>query len=130
MSNITFSNNDVVECDRGMSIYARDGAHIHGVRFIGNRFEKPYTDYQQKLVCFEVKKRNGLSRISDILIQDCTVNQHWPQPSTITGLAEGYGVSNVRFVNYRYAGTLCRSPVEAHLRIGKHVDTIHFEIVE
>lgn len=127
MSDITFAHNDVIECDRGMSIYARDGVHVHAVRFIGNRFESNYPDYEQKLVCFEVKKREGLSRISDILIQDCTVNQRWPQPSTITGLSEGYDVSNVRFVNYRYGGKLCTSPEEADLKIGKHVKDITFE---
>ena len=130
MSDITFANNEVIECDRGMAIYARDGTHVHSVRFIGNHFERNYPDYQQKLVCFEVKKRNGLSRISNILIQNCSASQRWPEPSTISGFARDYGVSNVRFVNYRYGGKLCSSPAEADLKIGPHTQSIRFEISE
>lgn len=126
MRNITFAYNEVIECDRGMSIYARDGAHVHAVKFIGNNFESPYHDYEQKLVAFEVKKRNGLSRISDILIQDTTVNTRWPKPSEIKGLAEGYGVSDVRFVNYRYNGVVCTSPADADLKLGRFVEGVTF----
>jgi hypothetical protein len=126
MRNITFAYNEVIECDRGMSIYARDGTHVHSVKFIGNNFESPYHDYEQKLLVFEVKKRNGLSQISDILIQDTTVNTPWPKPSTMRGLLEGYGVSNVRFVNYRYNGVVCASPEDADLTLGPFVEGVTF----
>ena len=109
-----------------MSIYARDGTHVHAVKFIGNHFESPYRDYEQKLLVFEVKQRNGLSRISDILIKDTAVNTRWPKPSEIKGLAKGYSVSDVRFVNYRYNGVVCASPTDADLKLGRFVDNVTF----
>lgn len=127
MRNITFAHNEVIECDRGMSIYARDGTHVHSVKFIGNNFETPYRDYEQKLLVFEVKKRNGLSRISDILIQDTTVHTRWPKPSTMRGLMKGYGISNIRFVNYRYNGIVCTSPADADLNLGRLVEGVTFD---
>ena len=42
MKDILFENNQVIESDRGMALYARDGTHMHNIRFIGNRFESPF----------------------------------------------------------------------------------------
>jgi hypothetical protein len=130
MKDILFIDNQVIECDRGMSIYVRDGAHVHGVRFIGNRFESGYLDYQQKLIDFEVRERHGRGRISNVLILDCGTEERWQRPSSIIGLSPQHGISAVRFVDYRYAGRVCRSPLEADLKIGSHASQIHFEVTQ
>lgn len=127
MKDITFENNMVIECDRGMAIYARDGTHVHDVRFIGNHFEKHYPDYNQQLLHFLVQKRHGLSRVSDILVKDCVIYQPWPRSSLIRGLQSGHGISNITFVNFTYDGELCISATDANLKIGDHVKNVEFK---
>ncbi|MEM9158115.1 MAG: glycosyl hydrolase family 28 protein [Verrucomicrobiota bacterium] len=122
MRDVTFENNDVVECDRGMALYARDGTHMHNIRYIGNRFEAPYPDYYQRLIHFEVKKRYGLSRISDVLIKDCAAEIPWPEASLVNGFAKGFGVSGVRIENLRIGDKKVTSAEEANLEVGKHAE--------
>jgi hypothetical protein len=127
MKDILFENNQVIESDRGMALYARDGTHMHDIRFIGNRFERPYPEYQQRLIDFRITERHGLSRISSILIKDNMVDQRWTQPSRISGLAEGHGISGVLFDNLVYAGKQCLSAEDLNLDAGPHATNITFQ---
>jgi hypothetical protein len=127
MRDIRFINNQVIESDRGMALYARDGTHMHNIRFVGNRFERPYPDYQQRLIDFRITERHGRSRISDVLIKDNIADERWAQASLIRGLAGDAGISGVVFENLVYAGRQCRSPQELGLEIGPHAKDISFK---
>ncbi len=127
MKDILFENNQVIESDRGMALYARDGTHMHNIRFIGNRFESPFEDYQQKLVHFRISERHGLSRISNILIKDNIADEKWRNQSQILGLSEDYGISNVVFENLVYAGKRVLSAEEANLKVGPFAEDIIFK---
>ena len=127
MKDILFENNQVIESDRGMALYARDGTHMHDIRFVGNHFERPFRDYQQRLIDFQMRERHGLSRISNILIRDNVADEEWAQRSMIVGLDENHGVSNVVFDNLFYAGRRCLSPEEANLHVGLFAKDIVFK---
>lgn len=127
MRDIRFENNDVIECDRGMSLYARDGTHMHNIRYIDNRFEEPYPDYQQRLIHFEIKKRNGLSRISNVLIQNCQAEVAWPETSLIRGFDEGHGISGVVIDNLVIAGEKIKSAEMANLEVGRFAEPPEFK---
>ena len=126
MKDILFENNQVIESDRGMALYARDGTHMQDIRFVGNRFERPFPDYQQRLIDFRMTERFGLSRISDVLIKDNIVDERWSQPSLIKGLTEDHDISNVQFENFVYAGEKILSPETASIEAGPHANGISF----
>jgi hypothetical protein len=128
MKDIRFLDNDVIESDRGMSLYARDGTHMHNIEFIGNRFERPYAEYQQRLIDFRMTERHGLSRISDVLIKDNVVDRSWRQASLIRGLSAEHGISGVVFENLDIAGTMCRSADDIPLEAGPHAREISFKV--
>jgi hypothetical protein len=127
MKDILFENNQVIESDRGMALYARDGTHMHDIRFIGNRFERPYPEYQQRLIDFKITERHGQSRISDILIKDNVVDQKWRQASIIRGLSDKHDISNVVFDNLLYSGKQVLSAEDLDLEIGPHARNITFK---
>jgi hypothetical protein len=126
MKDILFENNQVIESDRGMALYARDGTHMHNIRFIGNRFERPFPDYQQRLIDFRMTERYGLSRISDVLIKDNIVDERWSQPSLIKGFSEDHDISNVLFENFVYVGERVLSPDVANIEVGPHTKEVSF----
>lgn len=126
MRDIRFENNQVIESDRGMALYARDGTHMHDIRFIGNRFERPFPDYQQRLIDFRITERYGRSRISNILIKDNIVDEEWTQASLIEGLSEDHDISGVLIDNLVYAGKQCLSPTDLNLEAGPHTTDIEF----
>ena len=81
MSGILFEDNDIIECDRGMSLYVLDGTSIHDVIYRNNRFERNYPDNIQAPYHFYVKKRNEnsqLGSIYDVTLQDCIFEQSFP----------------------------------------------------
>ena len=86
MKHIIFENNDVLECDRGMAVYVRDGAAVDSVFYLNNRFERNFPDAQQKLIHFEVDKRNEDSKLGSlkhILIKDNKAYEVFPKQSEI-----------------------------------------------
>lgn len=127
MKDILFENNQVIESDRGMALYARDGTHMHDIRFIGNHFERPYHDYQQRLIDFRISERHGLSRISNVLIRDNTADATWAQQSQLIGLDEEHGISNVVFDNLVYAGKHCLAAEDANLHVGSFTKDVAFK---
>ncbi len=112
---IAFEHNDILGCDRGMSLYIEDGAEIENVRFVGNRFEKPVLDAKQRLIDFYTHDRKGGGRIRNVLIKDTEVDQRWPRASTIMSFC-GY-FHGIRFENYSIAGKVCRSLDEADVLV-------------
>jgi hypothetical protein len=130
LENIAFEYNEVLSADRGMSLYCPDGALFRDVRFIGNSFEACSMDNRRRLIDFTVTKRDGLGAIRNVLIKDCVLHKPWPNKGTIRGLSPTNQVSHVRFVNFRIAGKLCRSPDEAQLGPTAFAETISFTAAE
>jgi len=96
MKNITFENNDIIECDRGMALYVNDGAVLDSIAFINNRFERNHPDAQKKAIHFEVDKRNPdskLGTIKHVLIKDCTFNKAFPNKSVIDYNGDTIGIN-------------------------------------
>jgi hypothetical protein len=100
---------------------------MHDVRFVGNYFEQPFQDYQQKLIHFRISERHGRSRISNVLIKNNLVDERWVLPSQLIGLDEEHGISNVVFDNLVYAGRHCLSEEDANLRAGPFTKDIVFK---
>jgi len=107
VTDVTFAENDVIECDRGMTLAVEDGATCRRIRYINNRFELPYRDARQRLIDFYIWNRSGGGRIQDVLIKDCRADARWPRSSTLIGYDEKNFISGVRFENYCYAGKTC-----------------------
>ena len=112
---ISFEDNDILGCDRGMSLYIEDGAHIEDVRFVGNRFEKPVLDAKQRLIDFYTHDRKGDGKgggqIRNVLIKDTVVDRRWPRASTIMSFHGSF--EGIHFDNFTIAGKVCESLGEA-----------------
>ena len=128
MKNIEFIDNEVLECDRGMSLYVRDGADVSNIRFINNRFEKLYIDDFHKLLHFEVRERHGKGRIRDVLIRDCKAMLPWPQPSEFLGLDSEHTISGVRIENLTIAGELVRKAEDIPLIVNDYVENLEISV--
>lgn len=66
MHNIRFLENDIIECDRGISLYVADGTDLHDVLYKGNRFEKNYADTLMMPFHFYARKRTPQSKAGHI----------------------------------------------------------------
>jgi len=111
MKNITFENNDIIECDRGMALYVYDGAVLDSITFINNRFERNHPDGQKKAIHFEVDKRNPDSKLGSIkyvLIKDCTFYKAFPNKSVIEYNGDTIGI-NVTIQNLTIANNKVNS---------------------
>lgn len=117
IKNITFENNDVIECDRGMAIYVYDGATLDNIFYINNRFERNYPDAQRKAIHFEVDKRNPESKlgfIKNVLIRDCNFINQFPNKSVIEYNGDTIGI-NVTIQNLNIAGIKVESLESARI---------------
>ena len=128
--NVTFMDNDVVECDRCMSLYCKDGAIFSNIRYINNRFESCFKNNRQRMLDFYIKKRGGLGQIRNVLIADCQFKSPWPQASTMAGYDKKYIISDVCFENFRIAGKLCHNAEEANIEIKEHVHYVTFSVTQ
>ncbi len=104
MRNITFKDNEVLECDRGISVYVSDGARLDHIRYLDNHFVRNFPDQQRKCIHITVNKRNPESKLGSIhrlLIRNCTFDNPFPRKSVIRYDGEGIGidgqVSRLRF---------------------------------
>ncbi|MCE9616058.1 MAG: right-handed parallel beta-helix repeat-containing protein [Lentisphaerae bacterium] len=116
---ISFEDNDILGCDRGMSLYIEDGAEIEDVRFVGNRFEKPVLDAKQRLIDFYTHDRKGDGKgggqIRKVLIKDTVVDQRWPRSSTIMSFHGSF--DGIHFDHFTIAGKVCESLGEADVLV-------------
>jgi len=105
MKNILFKNNDVLESDRGISVYCYDGAEISAI-YDNNRIEKNITDSRQALVSIEVKPRFPESRVgkADIQILNTKALVQFPRLSHIAYEGNNCEDLKVMFVNFEVAG--------------------------
>lgn len=129
---ITFEDNDVVEADRAMSLYCSDGAKFESIRWLNNRIERTYPDVLQRTIHFRVIDRGGeeAGHIRDILIKDTEVATASPNPPTMQGYDEEHGIRDIRFVNFKVGGEMCRSAADARLETNEFVSGVTFWVDE
>lgn len=124
MKNILFEDNDVIESDRGMSLYCSDGASYENIRYINNRFEDNHPDAKRCGINFTIIKRNADSKpgqMKDILIKDCSFVKPFPKVSEIFGLDTGHRIQ-LSIENLQIAGESCKACILAQLKINEFVD--------
>lgn len=126
IEDITFEGNDVLLCDRGMTLYCYDGATCENIRFVNNHFEEPHRDIKQRLIDFAIRERAGKGRIRNVLIRNCRAEQHWPQKSTLCGLDSDHDISGVHFENFVVAGKVCLNAADAKVMIQRHATDVSF----
>lgn len=127
MKNISFINNDILECDRGMALYVHDGATLDSISFINNRFERNHPDAQKKAIHFDVDRRNPESKlgtIKHVLIKNCSFLKSFPNKSVIEYNGETNGI-NVTIKNLKINGKKVKTLEEA--RIDAVNSTINFQ---
>ena len=94
--NVLFEDNDVVESDRGMSLYCADGALFEAISYIKNRFEDNYPDAKQSWMNFTITKRNPDSKPGNmvgILVKDCSFKHPFPKVSEISGFDDTHRIA-------------------------------------
>ncbi len=129
MRDILFENNDILEARRAFIISIMDGHEYRNLRFIGNRIEKLLPGKTQFPVHVHIRRRsaeNGGGRIQDILFQDLSVEEEYPQPSKLTGLTAENDIRGIHFVNYTIAGRVRLNAADANVQIGPFVTDVTF----
>lgn len=127
MKNIVFSNNYVVEADRGLALYCNDGATFENIQFINNYIERNYPDSRRRAIHFQIRNRSGAGVIKNILIKDCTIGEGFVKGSEILGLDAKHTVDGVVFKNLTVGGELCLQPEKLQLITNEFVKNIRFE---
>jgi pectate lyase len=115
MKNITFENNDVLEADRGMTLYCYDGAVYENIRYINNRFERTHPDRCQCGIHFRIRRRTKESRsgiMKQILIKDCSFSHAFPNLAQMTGLNDDHMIE-LTIENLTIEGIPCSIENEA-----------------
>jgi hypothetical protein len=124
MKDILFENNDVVESDRGMSLYCSDGASYENIRFINNRFEDNYPDAKRSGMNFTIIKRNVSSKpgqMKDILVKDCSFKAPFPRSSEIFGFDADHQI-RMTIDNLQITGKKCNDLNEAQIKKNDFAD--------
>jgi hypothetical protein len=119
-------NNDVVESDRGMSLYCADGATFDNIRYINNRFESNYPDAKRCGINFTITKRNANSRageMKNILIKDCSFISEFPRVSEILGFDKDHRIS-LTIENLQVGGKKSTGLIESGFKTNEFTDLI------
>ncbi len=127
MSHISFIDNDVILCDRGMSLYCEDGAVFENIVFEGNYFEYNFPDNRRMLMDFRIGSRSGEGHIQNVTIKNCRAFRPWPHASIFHGLNEAHTISNVKFINLVVGDTICETPDDIPLKTNPFVEHVQFQ---
>jgi hypothetical protein len=126
LKNIAFVNNDVIESDRGMSLYCADGATFDDIRFINNRFESNWPDAKRCGINFTITKRNQGSRagvMKNILVRDCSFVAEFPRVSEILGFDKDHRIS-LTIENLKIGGKKCSGLLDSSIKTNEFSDLI------
>lgn len=126
MENITFENNDIVECDRALVLYCYDGALFKNISFRNNRVEKNHPDNQRKAIHFSIMQRNGAGKIQKVQIEDCIFYTKFPRKSVMAGLDDEHCIEGVTIKNMVVEGRKVNNLEEADIEVN-HVNQIVFK---
>lgn len=124
MKNIFFVNNDVVESDRGMSLYCSDGASFENIRYVNNRFEDNFPDAKRCGINFTITKRNPDSKpgqMKNILIKDCSFAVPFPRFSEIYGFDNEHRIQ-LSIENLKIGGKISEDLITAQIKSNDFTD--------
>jgi hypothetical protein len=139
IKNVTFDNNNILECDRGMSLYSRDGSVFENIHYTNNHFERLFEDNQQRILQFELGDRavddapgyvRRAGQIKNVLIENCVYDYKGNKESNIDGFDENHKISGVHFKNLIIQGTLCKDLKDAWIKLNKFTEDVTFEVTE
>lgn len=122
--NIRFIHNDIIQCDRGISLYNRDGAIFKNVQFIDNHFEEFYRDNGRRCIDITISKRFGIGKIQNVLIKDCTFEKANERFSRIHGYDDQHLAEDFIIENFKLVGKTCKTLEEAQICTNQFVKNI------
>jgi hypothetical protein len=137
--NVVFDNNNILECDRGMSLYSRDGSVFENISYTNNYFERLFEDNQQRILQFELGDRavndapgyvRRAGKIQKVLVENCTFDYRGNKEANIDGFNEEHKISGVHFRNLMIQGKLCRDLKDAWIKLNKFAEDVTFEVTE
>ena len=126
IKNILFDNNDIVESDRGMSLYCSDGATYENIRYTNNRFEDNFPDAKRCGINFTINKRNANSKpgqMKDILVKNCIFTSSFPKTSEIFGFDGDHRIQ-LTIENLQIDEKKCNDTGTAQLKNNEFADII------
>lgn len=126
IKNVLFDNNDVVESDRGMSLYCSDGATYENIKYTRNRFEDNYPDMKRSGINFTINKRNANSKpgqMKDILVKNCIFLSPFPKVSEIFGFDVDHRIQ-LTIENLQIGGKKCSDLNQAQIKNNEFADII------
>ncbi|QIF01889.1 glycosyl hydrolase family 28 protein [Roseimicrobium sp. ORNL1] len=127
LSDVTFENNDVIRADRGIVVYAYDGATVEKAVWRGNHYEFIGGDTKRMLMEIKLNEDDGKGQLRDLLIQNETFESEAETPSKLQGLDATHQLENVTFDNLVIAGKKRLSAAEARIEISRHVGEVRFK---
>lgn len=86
MKNILFSDNDILEADRAISLYCYDGTKMSNIKWVNTRLEECYQNNQKRVIQLEVLPRVTGSKVgcaTSIEINDTYIRKAFPNKSTV-----------------------------------------------
>jgi len=125
-ANIRFAGNDIVEADRGFSLYCMDGATLRNVTFENNWIESFIFNNHRKAMHFRIKNRTGKGRILGVQITDCAFLVDPPNGSVFSGYDASHMISNITFTNLRIGDRFIGSMAESGINADDFVEDITF----
>ena len=137
ISDVTFENNEIVESDRGMSLYSRDGAIFKNIYYTGNHFEKMFADNRQRILDFDVEERNitdvpdyvkKAGQIKNVVISNCIYDYTGKKKGTISGFNKDHKITGIHFIDFKVNGKYCWSLKDAGIEINYFVDDVTFSV--
>lgn len=127
LSNVRFENNDVIRADRGIVIYAYDGATVEDVLWQGNHYEFVGGDMKRMHMEIKLNEGEGKGQLRRLLIKDETFESEAEKPSKLQGLSGEHLLSGVAFENLVIAGKKRLSADDARIEVSRHVQNVTFK---
>lgn len=125
LRNVTFENNDVVNADVGIALWAWRGGSIENARWINNHFEsiggvkKEGPNAKTSNIRLTIRDVEGKGHVRNVLIKDNTFEHFSPSESVINGLDADHVFENVTIENLVIAKQRRTTAGEAKLKVGE-----------
>jgi hypothetical protein len=127
MRKIVFARNDILSCDRAISLYCRDQAQFDELGFDDNRIEGWAPGGTAQVIDAEVRPRDGPpGSIRNVVIRNLRIDTPAPAPSSLRGLDADHPIENVRFEAVTIGDRVCRSAADLPLRTNAYVRGVTF----
>ena len=127
LTNVRFENNDVIRADRGIVVYAYDGATVENGLWRGNHYEFIGGDTKRMAMEIKLNEDGGKGQLRVLRIHDETFEQEAEKPSKLQGLDAEHELTGVTFENLVIAGKKRLDAKDARIEISRHVKNVTFK---